>query len=742
MSYEIGFDLLIPGQYIKQALAVSLLSVWVLVGLFFYLNHYTRRRYFTIWAAGWMFYALWLTLNLALGHEDYAPWLTMIKQWCVSATALFMFWGGLRFLGQRVRQSQAGLFFGFLFVWSYYGAYALDNPLQVRLPIFGLIALASLRVGYCFLAYRRRRPYVGAGLLAVGFGLWGLFHVGYPFLFYQPELFGAAFLIATVLQLFIAVSMIVLVLEEARHTHHLAFLNLSKQAEEKMRLRSRVSATEERYRKLFEQAGQPIIIARPEQLEILELNQAATRLLGAAQAGELTGKSLLDFCPARPAGGLTAAEWLCSLHPLQLRRLDQELVPVEVAATPVDYDGRPAVQLFLYELTERAQLEQQLRQTEKLAALGQMISGIAHELNNPLTVVKGYLELVLQHRQLSPEVRAELEKVTHESNRAAKLVQNFLAFARERPPQREMVSLNEVAQRVLDLRKFAVRVAGVQVQTRFDPQLPATLADADQIQQVLVILINNAVQAMTGLDRPGMLRLTTRCVDDHVVAVVEDNGPGVPPHLESKIFEPFFTTKQVGAGTGLGLSIAMSLISEHNGRLYHQRPAGGGARFVVELPIKTASAPDAARWAPGPAPAAATAAAVQDLALQILVLDDEPTITEMVSEMLSILGCRTVGCTVPAQALEMLQKHHFDLILSDIRMPEMDGRQFYAAVRQQNPDLARRILFLTGDTVNEETRAFLKSVGNHHLGKPFQLEALRRAILEIVGVPRPAPTPS
>lgn len=728
MSYEIGFDLLIPGQYIKQALAISLLSVWVLVGLFFYLNHYTRRRYFTIWASGWMFYALWLTLNLALGHEDSMAWMTMVKQWCISATALFLFWGGLRFLGQRVPQTLAGLFFGFLFVWSGYGAYELEDALQVRLPIFGLIAIASMRVGYCFLAYRRRRPFVGAGLLAVGFGLWGLFHACFPFLYYQPELFGAAFLIATVLQLFIAVSMIVLVLEEARHTHHLAFLNLSRKAEETNELRNKVSASEERYRRLFENAGQPIFIARPDNLEIREVNHQAARLLGVAEPEELVGRSLLDFCPGQPTAGVSAAEWLSSLHPFQLRRADQEMVPVEMTAAPVEYDGLPAVQLFVHELTERARLEQQLRQTEKLAALGQMISGIAHELNNPLAVVKGYLELVLQHRQLSPEVRADLEKVAHESNRAAKLVQNFLAFARERPPQRELVNLNEVTQRVLDLRKFAVRVAGVKVQTQFDPQLPATLADPDQIQQVLVILVNNAVQAMSGQERAGLLRVSTRRQAGNVMVEVEDNGPGVPPHLESKIFEPFFTTKQVGAGTGLGLSIAMSIVSEHNGRLYHQRPSGGGARFVMELPLKTIPASET----PKPAPAPAPAPAARDLSLQILVLDDEPAIMEMVSEMLSLLGCRTVGCTVPARALELLGKQKFDLILSDIRMPEMDGRQFYAAVRQQNPALASRILFLTGDTVNEETRAFLKSVGNQHLGKPFQLEALRNAILEMV----------
>lgn len=168
MSNEIGFDLLFPAQYLRQALAVSLLSVWVLVGLFFYLNHYTKRRYFTIWAASWLFYALWLTLNFSLGYPADRPLVGLLKQCSISTVALFLFWGSARFLGQRVNQVVFGLFALFLYVWSYYGAYHLEDPLQIRLPVFGLIAVASLRVAYCFYIYRTHRPTSAPGCWLLG----------------------------------------------------------------------------------------------------------------------------------------------------------------------------------------------------------------------------------------------------------------------------------------------------------------------------------------------------------------------------------------------------------------------------------------------------------------------------------------------------------------------------------------------------------------------------------------------
>ena len=723
-------------NYLRAAIVVSLLSIWVLVGLFFYLNHYTKRRYFTLWAAGWMFYALWLTLNLVLPPMENIPWQIMLKQWCISTTAFFIFWGSARFLGQHVSQLQALLLMLFLYVWSYYGAYWLSDDLQVRLPIFGLISLASFRVSSCYYLYRRRRNFIGAGLLAAGFLLWGVFHAGYPFLYRFEELFGVGFFVSAVLQLFIAVSMIVLALEEVRHTHGLVAQNLFEQSRAKEKLALRAKGAETRYQSLFQQASQAILIVHAQTKRLMELNPAAERLLGVDRETALQ-KSLEEYLPSIQS---TDGGWLAGLlskRTLSLRRGTGRWVPVEITGAEVEIEGVPACQLFIQELTERALLEQQLRQSEKLAALGQMISGVAHELNNPLTVVKGYLELILQTHDLPAETRAGLEKAVHEANRAAKLVQNFLNFARQHPPQRTAVEINEIIHRVMDLRKFSMQVSGVDVVLELADDLPKIQADPDQIQQVLVVLINNAFHAMSGTGRHGRLRITSRRDGERVQVRVQDNGPGVPPHLEKRIFEPFFTTKEVGAGTGLGLSIAYSIITEHKGRLYLERPPEGGACFVFELPISV------------PAELAAEAGASTGESellrealrpARVLVIDDEELIAELLSEILQIIGHQPTIRNSAIDALDLLKRQSFDVIISDMRMPQMSGAEFHAALSRQNPDLARRIIFLTGDTVSEEVVKFLKSTGNPHLAKPFQLDGVRKVIDELLARFPPATT--
>ena len=232
-----GFSFSFPCEYLRAGLLVSLLSVWVLVGVFFYLNRYTRRRYFTIWTVAWLFYALWLTLSLSMGSTREGPGLLMLKQWCLSVASVFLLWGSLQFMGRRVRQTLLGLFLGFLLVWSFLGSYYLDHRLEIQVPIFTLIGLTSVVTGSGFAAYRRRRAYVGASMLVLGFWLWGVYLIIYPFLESSADLVSAGFFMSAVLQLFIAVSMIVLVLEQVRfgqqqrrlreaHWRALAALNL------------------------------------------------------------------------------------------------------------------------------------------------------------------------------------------------------------------------------------------------------------------------------------------------------------------------------------------------------------------------------------------------------------------------------------------------------------------------------------------------------------------------------------
>ncbi len=732
-----GFNFNFPAEYLKAALILSLLTVWVLVGLFFYLNLYTKRRYFSLWTAAWLFYALWLTLCISLQNNNESAILIMLKQWCVSASAVCLLWGSSVFHNLRPRQTLFGLFIVFLFVWSYFGAYHLEDRLHVQIPIFGLIGLASLMTAWAFYKFRLRRDYIGAGLLAVGFFFWGIYLATYPFVQNSEQLICTSFLISAVLQLFIAVSMIILVLEEVRSSNKLAFQQLRSQKSEQAVLQKKVLTTEERYRSLFDQAHEGIIIATSESLQIVEMNQTARQLFGVYGTG-MKHPNLDSFFSAKISpepGPQASAEWFnwISQQPhLNLVRIDGGVVPVEVDGARIELEGKPAYQFFFRELTERTRLEQQLRQAERLSAIGQMISGVAHELNNPLAVIMGYLELILARHELSGQTRVDLEKVAQESSRAAKLVSNFLSFAREQPAHREMVDFNKVIDRVVELRHSEIKVTGIDLELELEPQLPRTLAEPDQLQQVLVILVNNALQAMLDAPAPGRLKIVTQNAGKLLKIKVIDNGPGVPPAIASRIFEPFFTTKEVGTGTGLGLSIAHSIMAEHQGRIYCEPAPGSGACFVLEFPLVTAQmTEEKSTPAPADQPAAQPETAPARPA-RILVLDDEKSIAELLSEMLGLLGHTTTVCHAGAQALEELDKAEFDVILSDFRMPGMDGQKFFKLATQKHPGVAHRIIFLTGDIVNEDTRAFLHSAGAPFLGKPFHLDKVEQAVARIL----------
>ena len=737
LFHQIGPDLVFTREYLKAGVFVSLLSVWVLVALFSYLNLYTKRRYFTIWTAAWLFYALWITLSFGVQGDRHQPLLLMLEQWCVGVAAIFLLWGSQSFLGERVRQPMFAWFIVFLLLWSYFGAYHnLGKPLELELPVFSLIALASGVTAINFFRYRRQHPYIGATLLALGFFLWGVYMASYPFLENSEDLTSVALFISAGLQLLLAVSMIILVLEEVRETQQQVVAQSQTRKVERDALQSRVAATEQRYEKLFDQASEAIIITEAEGFRILELNRAAERTLGITRA-EAGRHSLTTFCQFKGPGRLppqNSAEWfqaLCRQRPLNLMRKSGALTPVEINGTQIDFEGKPAYQFFLIELTERARLEQQLRQAEKLSAIGQMISGVAHELNNPLAVVKGYLELVLSHHELSPKTRADLVKAAHESNRAAKLVASFLSFAREQSSHREFVDLNDLVRSLVELRHFDLVLAKTEVMLELAPDLPMISADPDQVQQLIVNLMNNALQAMVDLPQRGRLRIKTSRVGEWVQMAVEDSGPGVPPHLLDKIFEPFFTTKDVGTGTGLGLSIAHSIMTEHKGRLYYQTSSLGGAGFVLEFPAASARAPQ-------PKSEGTTSFMFKPVTTEpacagkILVLDDEKSIAEMLGEMLGLLGYTPTICHLAAQALELIEQHDFDLIISDFRMPGINGRQFFGLAVEKKPELARRIIFLTGDVVNEETRDFLKSIGNPHIAKPFNLSMVKEVVAGMI----------
>jgi signal transduction histidine kinase/DNA-binding response OmpR family regulator len=374
---------------------------------------------------------------------------------------------------------------------------------------------------------------------------------------------------------------------------------------------------------------------------------------------------------------------------------------------------------------EQLQHQQEaLRQREKLATMGSLLASVAHELNNPLAVIA--LQADLLREEVSGSAMAEhIEEIIQAATRCERLVRNFLTLSRQHPPERVAVDLNTLITNTLELLQPAFRVDAVTVDLCLDADLPSIRADADQIQQVLVNLITNAYQALREVQAPRQVTLTTRCdtARTRVILEVVDSGPGIPPALRTRIFEPFFTTKPPGAGTGLGLSMCQSIIEGHGGTIRVASQPGQSTVFQVELPV-------------GDAPMTTSPAPEEEIYQRvygqtILVVDDEPSVIRGLSRLLRRDGHIVDTAPNGRMALARLQERTYDLILSDFRMPELDGSGLYQAL-EQYPELRQRFVFLTGDTVSHETMAFFEQTGVRWLTKPLRAAEVRRTIQQLL----------
>ena len=384
--------------------------------------------------------------------------------------------------------------------------------------------------------------------------------------------------------------------------------------------------------------------------------------------------------------------------------------------------GVTGFSLIARDITEKKRTEEVLRQQEKLAAMGSLLAGVAHELNNPLSVIIGRATL-LQEMAGNASAMGQIEKITQAAERCTRIVKNFLALAHQHPPERKAVQLNQVAQEAVELLAYPLRVDNVEITLNFDPKLPPIWADPDQLHQVMVNLITNAHQAMRGSTSPRRLNVFTRLdpASDRLAIEIQDSGPGVPPQIQEKIFEPFFTTKPPGEGTGLGLSLCQGMIEEHGGTIRVTSRPGAGATFRIELPATTPAETTVTRE-DQPAPR------VQGK--KILVVDDETELASLLADLLSVDGHKVDTAGDGAAALAKLQGKSYDLIFSDIRMPVLDGPGLFREVEGQHPELHRRLIFITGDALNPQTKEWLRTIGVPNLAKPFVVEEIRRVIRE------------
>ncbi|MDZ4719151.1 MAG: response regulator [Roseiflexaceae bacterium] len=516
---------------------------------------------------------------------------------------------------------------------------------------------------------------------------------------------------------------------------------------ENARLYEQVKTSETRYRDLFANAYD-LIFSLDRELHITSINKVGPELIGYSET-ELVGRALeeLSLPESWPIAQRQLANLMIgrSIQPfeLQLVRRDEETVILEVSARLV-HDGGLAesIHCIARNMTERRRLEEQLMRSEKLSAIGQLVAGVAHELNNPLTSISGFTQLMLRDKTIPPQVREDLTHIYTQAERAGKIVQNLLVFAREHKPQRLLVDLNDVLKSTLSLRAYQLRVDNIRVDLQLDSNLPQTVADPFQLQQVFLNLINNSHHAIVERGDPGTLTLktmfspvvvgengtTNQSIQPRIRVSVGDTGVGIPRANLNKIFDPFYTTKPVGQGTGLGLSICFGIMQEHGGRIWAESEIGSGTTMFVELPL-LAEATGVGQTPDGDQDATLPEG---QLRCRVLVVDDEEPVALLLARLLRDLGHIPTVVTSGTAALEVVRREPFDMVLTDVKMPGMNGFELHQAIKERDPELASRLAFITGDTMTPATQARIAQSGNPYLAKPFAIERLEgivRALL-------------
>jgi len=474
---------------------------------------------------------------------------------------------------------------------------------------------------------------------------------------------------------------------------------------------------------------------------ILESNAPGEGMAPTGDASP-TGRSVFDLLD--PEAAAMVGERMAAAFRGEVQRFEAPFVRADgtrgisaMLYAPVrEGSGITRILVLARDATDQRRTEAQLQQAEKLTAMGQLVSGVAHEINNPAAIISGFAQTLLLD-ELKTEHREMLQMVYDEATRIGRITSNLLAFARAGGKQRTLVDLNDIVRRTCALRSYHLSTLNITVALELDPGEPKIWADASEVQQILLNLLINAEQALMTVDTSRTITLRSRADEREVVLELADSGPGIPSEIRGKIFDPFFTTKPEGVGTGLGLSICYGIAQEHGGRIWVDSEPGHGACFSVALPRdprQDARAPLEAT----PTPSAPNAPSPAAGALTVLVVDDETALRNALLRFLTRRGIQGQGVADGAAALGALRQRTFDVIISDVRMPGMSGREFLERLRHDRPEMVRRLVFSTGDTFAADTAALIKESRVPTVTKPFDFAALERVIRKVAARETPA----
>jgi PAS domain S-box-containing protein len=495
-----------------------------------------------------------------------------------------------------------------------------------------------------------------------------------------------------------------------------------------------LKASEARFRSITEAHPVPVLIVEIDDQQVLYASPGAEDLLGMPHS-TLTSHKLSRFLiKANERNDIQNAMLKgheVNLKEVAITRGDGDSLMAALSARRINYQGLPAMVIGLYDLTERKQAEEQiakqqeaLQQSEKMAALGGLLAGVAHELNNPLSVVMGQSTLLIESEK-ELKVKARAEKIFKAADRCSRIVKSFLALARRKPAERKALDLNNLIHASLELLNYKFKNENIQLTLDLDPTLPAIHGDDDQLMQVFTNLALNAAQAMHNWQSARRISIRSTQKDEKTALVtISDTGPGVPHDIRSRVFEPFFTTKGPQGGTGVGLSLCLNIIESHGGHVQLEDTPGGGATFLITLP--TIEFAEEAKDEKAAEPIKFSKK------LKLLLVDDELELSQTLADLLEPEG-HDIDLAVNGEiALHKLQEKTYDAIISDLRMPVMDGPALYAELAQKLPHYKERIIYVTGDTLSPHVQAFLSQTPLPVIEKPYRIADVRQALAEVL----------